>query len=90
MKSGIIDKNGTEIKLGDTLVIPYIDPMGTLTEEADYKVKVVFEHGCFGYYTKTRFKPLFEWQQTEPGTYIPNAGIQRIYTRKYPFWVDNN
>jgi len=89
MKSGIIDKRGTEIKLGDTLVIPYIDPMGNVTEEADHKVKVVFEYGCFGYYTSTRFQPLFEWQSTEPGPYIPNAGIKRIYTGKYPFWVEN-
>ena len=88
MKSGIIDKNGIEIKVGDTLVLPYIDPMGALTEEPDCKVKVVFEHGCFGYYTTTRFEPLINWQKTEAGEYISNAGIKRVYTGQYPFWID--
>ncbi len=88
MKSGIIDKNGIEVKVGDTLVLPYVDPMGRLTYEPDDKVKVVFEHGCFGYYFGTRFNTLFEWQKTEKGEYIPNEGNKVIYTGKYPFWVD--
>ena len=88
MKSGIIDKNGIEIKAGDTLVLPYVDPMGRLTEEEGTRVIIVFEHGCFGYYDQTSFNPLFSWQRQVSGEYIPNEGNKVIYTGEYPFWVD--
>lgn len=88
MKSGIKDKNGTEIKAGDTIVIPYVDPMGKIIDDEEgYRAKICFEHGCFGYYNKTHFIPLFDWQATEHGEYIPNNGNKVIYTGKYPFWV---
>ena len=87
MKSGIKDKNGKEVKIGDWIAIPYIDPMGRLTEDEDYRVEVKFKYGCFGYYNELKFVPLLEWQSTDRGDYIPNAGNIVIYTEEYPFWV---
>ena len=48
MKSKICDRNGVEVKEGDTLILPYITPFGDLTDEEGSRVTVVFDHGCFG------------------------------------------
>lgn len=91
LKSGILDINGTEVKAGDVIVLPWIDPIGNIHErfdEHDERVKVVFDHGCFGYYLNSFFYPLFEWQLKEKGEYIPNVGIGVKYTKKYPFLVE--
>lgn len=90
MKSGIKDRNGIEVKAGDNVVFPYIDPMGTMTETSDFEKTIVFEHGCFGYYTETMFTPLYGWMRTEAGEYVPNCGTKTIYTSEYPFWIDND
>ena len=87
MKSGIIDKNGIEVEVGNWLAIPYIDPMGRLTEEEDYRVMVKFKYGCFGFYNNLVFVPLFEYQKTERGDYIPNEGTKVLYLEEYLFWV---
>ena len=40
VKSGIRDKHGNEVKIGDTLIFPYIDPWGGLDEDkADFAAK---------------------------------------------------
>ena len=89
MKSGILDATGIEIKIGDTLVFPYIDPMGgTHKDTPDFKAIVEFKHGCFGYQTKTRFVPLMDWSERKSGDYIPNEGNEEIITDKYLFWID--
>ncbi|MFA7628739.1 MAG: hypothetical protein WCY37_05040 [Candidatus Dojkabacteria bacterium] len=88
MKSNIFDKNGIEVCVGDTVVFPYIDPMGRLTEDEDFKKQIVFKHGCFGYETQTSFEPLMNWMKKERGDYVPNCGNKVVYTEKYPFWVE--
>ncbi len=88
MKSNIFDKNGIEVKIGDTVVFPYITPMGKVTNDADFKKEVVFKYGCFGYETKTGFETLMNWMYTDKGDYVPNCGNKTIYTEKYPFWVE--
>lgn len=87
MKSNIFDKNGIEVCNGDTLVFPYIDPMGKINDEEDFKKTVVFKFGCFGYETETKFIPLMDWMETERGEYVSNCGNKVVYTEKYPFWV---
>lgn len=87
MNSGVLDKNGREVKVGDWLAIPYTTPFGELTDQEEYRVEVVFEHGCFGFYHGIRFYPLFEWQSTGVGEYISNQGNRIVYTGEYPFWV---
>ena len=88
MKSGILDKKGTEVKVGDTLVFPYVNPMGKIHEdEEDFRAEVVFKYGCFGYETKTKFIPLIDWMEVQSGEYVSNCGNKTIYTERYPFWV---
>ena len=88
MKSGIFDKNGIEIKEGDTLVFPYVDPMGGLHEnDPNFEASVVFKHGCFGYETKTNFIPLMNWSKIKHGEYVSNHGNKTIILDEYPFWV---
>lgn len=87
MKSNIFDKNGIEVKAGDTLVFPYVDPMGGVHEEEGFRAVVQFKYGCFGFENYTRFIPLMDWMITEKGEYIPNSGNKIIYTEKYPFWI---
>lgn len=84
METGIYDINGIEVQLNDCLLLPNQERV----EGFDEVVKVVFDHGAFGYYTETRFIPLNKWQETEEGEYIPNEGRRIIYTKKYPFLVD--
>lgn len=89
MKSNIFDKNGVEVKIGDTLVFPYVDPMGKIHNDEDFRATVIFKYGCFGYEAKTRFIPLIEWMEKQEGEYVSNCGNKTIYTEKYPFWVSN-
>ena len=88
MKSNIFDKNGIEICEGDTLVFPYVDPMGGMHDKVGFKKTVVFKYGCFGYETQTKFIPLMEWMDVEKGDYVSNCGNMVVYTEKYFFWVE--
>lgn len=88
MKSNIFDKNGIEVCVGDTVVFPYIDPAGGVHDEEDFRKKIKFKYGCFGFETQTQFIPLMEWMNTERGDYVPNCGNKVVYTEKYPFWVE--
>ena len=89
MKSGIFDKNGIEVKLGDILVFPYITAMGDICCEdtPNFEAKVEFKHGCFGYETETAFIPLMKWSKTMVGEYVPNHGNKTIILDEYLFWV---
>ena len=87
-KSGIIDENGVEIKEGDMIQFYYIDPMGKMhREEKGDLEKVVYKYGAFGYDAVTKFVPLFYWNGTTDGGYIPNKGTKHVYTNEYPFYV---
>ncbi len=88
MKSNIFDKNGIEVCVGDTLVFPYVTPMGDLTDREGFRKVVIFKYGCFGYETQTHFESLMSWMKTETGDYVPNCGNKVVYTEKYPFWVE--
>lgn len=88
LKSGILDRNGKEVTAGCTIAFPYIDPVGKMhVLEEDFRAEVVFDHGCLGYYSKTSFTPLMEWQKTKSGEYVSNHGNKTIYTGDYPFIV---
>ncbi len=88
MKSGIFDKNGIEVKEGDTLIFPYITPMGDVCEDdPNFEAEVKFKHGCFGYETKTNFIPLVEWSKKKSGEYVPNCGNKTIILDEYLFWI---
>lgn len=87
MSHQVKDKFGYEVFEGDTIIFPYIDPMGNPSLEPDFETKVVYKYGCLGYETKTKFIPLMNWMKTEEGKYIPNEGNKIIYTEKYLFWL---
>ena len=88
MRSGIYDKHGIEVKIGDTLVFPYVTPIGDIdTDTVDFEATVIFAHGAYGYMTKVAFIPLFAWSKVEHGEYIPNHGEKRIILDIYPFFV---
>ena len=87
MKSGIFDKNNREVKVGDTVLFPYITPMGELTDNFDFEKKIEFKFGCFGYWTDTEFIPLMEWMKKEVGEYVSNCGNKTVYTEKYNFEI---
>ena len=44
---------------------------------------------CFGFETETSFIPLMEWMDIESGEYVSNCGNKKIYTEKYPFWIES-
>jgi len=88
MRSLIFDINNKEVKEGDTLSIPYIDPVNNLhVDTEDFQVVVIFKHGCFGYNGNLRFVPLFEWSEIRKGDYIPNWGTEEIITDNYLFKI---
>lgn len=87
MNSGIVDKHGIEVKVGDTICMPYITPLGKLTEDVDFEAEVVFQFGCFGYWDATEFIPLIKWMFKGKGEYVSNYGNKVVYTEEYIFWV---
>lgn len=88
IKSGIFDKNGKEVKIGDTLILPYVDPMGGLHEDiSNEEVIVQFKHGCFGYETVIDFIPLMNWSKKKTGEYVCNRGNKIIILDKYVFQI---
>jgi len=88
MESGIFDKNGIEVKIDDTLVFPYIDPLGGLHEDdPNFEAIVKFKHGCFGYETETDFIPLMNWSKKKSGEYVSNCGNKTIILDEYVFWI---
>ena len=87
MKSGIIDKFGVEVEKGDVVIFPYINPMGKLEDEEDFRKKIIFKFGCFGYFNELDFVPLFNWMDTKMGEYVSNHGNKTVHLNTYPFWV---
>jgi len=87
MNSRIFDKNGIEIKEGDNVRLPYIDPGGNVHLNQGSIVKTIFKYGCFGYESKTRFVPFLEFLDYENGDYVPNAGNRRVYIEDFPLYV---
>ena len=86
--SGIFDKNGIEVKEGDTLIFPYVTPMGDLDKDnEDFRAKVIFNYGCFGY-KRIDFVPLLRWLKKEQGDYEPNYGNKTIIQNTGVFWIE--
>lgn len=74
--SGLIDKKSNRIFEGDILSIPYITPVGTLTEDENYRANVEFRNGSFqhhGYSSKV-YHDLKDWCNTGKMEYVPNVG----------------
>jgi len=90
MRSGILDRYGIEVKVGDVIVLPEIDfnTGGYRTDLPGTEVTVIFKHGSFGYEID-RFIPLFEWSGTE---YIVNQNTLEyinVINDIYPFYINN-
>ena len=84
--SQIKDHEGQEIKVGDTIGLFYVDPVGNLHKDSiDRQYVVEFKYGTFGIQTRICFVPLMEFMTAKSGDYVPNYGNKMVYTEKYNF-----
>lgn len=81
---GLLYADGTPIKLGDTVDVPYITPMGDLTDEVDEEKRavVVFEHGLYGLKYPFHTTPLRDYCRKSKGKYESNYGEPIIFSDK--------
>lgn len=77
-------KDGTPVEAGDIIFLADRN-VGDTPETSD-SYEVIYDHGCLGVYTQTRFHPLFEFQIIEIGEYVSNMGNAHVYTGKYNIW----
>lgn len=82
VKTGLVDVNGREIKIGDKIKFCYVDPMGHCNPDSfsDLKYTVAFEQGCVvGVRPERNAKVLRGYMKTVEGKYISNYGTLAEY-----------
>lgn len=77
IKTGLVDINNREIKIGDKIKFCYVDPMGHCNPDSfsDLVHTVAFEQGCVvGVHPERNAKILRGYMKTAEGKYISNYG----------------
>ena len=82
VKTGLVDINNREIKIGDKIKFCYVDPVGQCIPDSfsDIEYTVAFEQGCVvGVRPERNAKVLRNYMKTAEGKYISNYGSLMEY-----------
>lgn len=82
MRIGLYYADGSPILIGDVVDVPYITPMGDLSDDIDEEKRatVVFEHGLFGLKYPYHVSPLRNYCHKIKGEYVSNYGEPTIFS----------
>ena len=67
-----------EIYEGDIVSVPYVTPMGQLTDDEEYRCPVGYENGRFVLKIYPGSRGITKWCKIELGKYVPNYGNRTI------------
>ena len=79
--TGVFDRGGKEIKLGDFVSFLYVTPVGRLTDVlSEEKYEIIFDFGSFGFWNDggIEFISLVSLLDRYEGEYISNKGNKII------------